>query len=101
MKENSVSPPLVVIPVDQLENLFSSWAAKYIPNVVQNSIKNKEPEGKMSQREAAEFIGKTVQTLITYRKKYNIPCYSIGSRHIKYYKSELLEFMKNKPDLFG
>ncbi|MBA7572520.1 hypothetical protein ES708_14303 [subsurface metagenome] len=58
---------------------------------------NKEQE-KMSQYEAAKFLGITPATLINWKKKGLIPYYQID-KSVFYIKSELLEALKKNPKL--
>lgn len=58
---------------------------------------NKEDD-RLSQKEAAELLGVTVQCLIKWKKKKLIPFYQIG-RSVFYSKTELLNQAKKNPKL--
>jgi Helix-turn-helix domain len=53
-----------------------------------------EPEQPIPQEEALKFLGKSRQTLTTWRKKGIITGHSLGGR-IYFFKSELLAAMKH------
>jgi hypothetical protein len=53
-----------------------------------------ESEKPLSQPEAIEFLGKSRQTLASWRRKGIISAHRLGGR-IYYFKSDLLEAMKN------
>ncbi len=55
-------------------------------------------EDRLSQKEAAELLGITVQSLIKWKKKKLIPFYQIG-RSIFYSKREILEQARKNPSL--
>ncbi|WP_289060364.1 helix-turn-helix domain-containing protein [uncultured Zobellia sp.] len=52
----------------------------------------------LTQKEAAELFGKTVQCLINWKKQKLIPYYEIGSS-VFYSKKELLECARKNPKL--
>ena len=63
-----------------------------------NESTNSPEEDRLTQKEAAELLGITVQSLIKWKKKELIPFYQIG-RSIFYSKKELLEQAKKNPSL--
>ncbi|QCX37212.1 helix-turn-helix domain-containing protein [Aureibaculum algae] len=62
------------------------------------SNNNNPEEDRLTQREAAELLGITVQCLIQWKKKKLVPYYQIG-RSIFYSKKELLQQARNNPAL--
>lgn len=63
-----------------------------------NETNSNLEEDRLSQKEAAELLGVTVQCLIQWKKKKLIPFYQIG-RSIFYSKIELLNQAKKNPSL--
>jgi len=59
---------------------------------------NNPEKDRLSQKEAAELLGITVQSLIKWKKKKLIPFYQIG-RSIFYSKRELLQQARKNPRL--
>jgi len=59
---------------------------------------NSQSEDRLTQKEAAELLGITVQCLIQWKKKKLIPFYQIG-RSVFYSKKELLEQARKNPSL--
>ncbi|WP_299767007.1 helix-turn-helix domain-containing protein [uncultured Dokdonia sp.] len=59
---------------------------------------NSQAEDRLTQKEAAELLGITVQCLIQWKKKKLIPFYQIG-RSVFYSKKELLEQARKNPSL--
>ncbi len=55
-------------------------------------------EDRLSQKEAAELLGVTVQCLIKWKKKKLIPYYQVG-RSVFYSKQELLGLARKNPSL--
>lgn len=55
-------------------------------------------EDRLTQKEAATFLGISVTTLIDWKKKGKVPYYQIG-RSILFSKSELLRISRKNPDL--
>jgi len=55
-------------------------------------------DDRLTQTEAAELLGITVQSLIKWKKKKMIPFYQIG-RSVFYSKSELLKQARKNPKL--
>ena len=55
-------------------------------------------EDRLTQTEAADLLGVTVQCLINWKKKKLIPFYQIG-RSVFYSKAELLKQAKKNPSL--
>lgn len=55
-------------------------------------------DDRLTQTEAAELLGVTVQSLIKWKKKNLIPFYQIG-RSVFYSKSELLRQARKNPSI--
>ncbi|RKN82860.1 helix-turn-helix domain-containing protein [Ulvibacterium marinum] len=55
-------------------------------------------EDRLTQKEAAQFLGKSEQCLIKWKKQNKIPYYQIGDSPF-YSKRELLEYAKRNPYL--
>tara|TARA_R110002049_G_C9162040_1_gene561073 strand:- start:3935 stop:4237 length:303 start_codon:yes stop_codon:yes gene_type:complete len=55
-------------------------------------------EDRLTQKEAAKFLGKSEQCLIQWRKKKLIPFYKIAGS-VFYSKKELLDTARNNPGL--
>lgn len=55
-------------------------------------------EDRLTQTEAAEMLGVSVQCLIKWKKKQLVPYYQIN-RSIFYSKKELLDLARNNPKL--
>lgn len=55
-------------------------------------------EDRLSQKEAAAFLGISVTSLISWKKKGKVPYYQIG-RSIFFSKSELLKLAQKNPGL--
>lgn len=86
---------------NQIEKIFEKQFNKFFKGITPKSITKEIPEeDRLSQQEAANFVGKTVQTLIAWKKKKKIPFYQIEGT-IFYSKSELLEYAKNHPKDFN
>lgn len=66
-------------------------------DVIRSSNLNPE-EDKLTQKEASELLGVTVQCIIKWKKKKLIPYYQIG-RSVFFSKRELLEQAKKNPAL--
>lgn len=64
---------------------------------ISESTVNSE-EDKLTQKEAAKFLGISVTSLISWKKKGKVPYYQIG-RSIFFSKSELLELARKNPEL--
>ena len=62
-----------------------------------NNFPNAE-EDRLTQKEAAQLLGISVTSIISYKKKKKIPYYQIG-RTIFYSKKELLDLAKRNRDL--
>ena len=58
-----------------------------------NSTTNLPSEDRLSQKEAAKFLGISVTSLISWKKKGQVPYYQIG-RSIFFSKSELLKLAR-------
>jgi len=55
-------------------------------------------EDRLTQKEAATFLGISVTSIIAWKKAGKIPYYQIG-RSIFYSKNELLKIARKNPDL--
>lgn len=65
--------------------------------LIQESSTSPEDD-RLTQKEASELLGVTVQCLIKWKKKKLIPFYQIG-RSVFYSKKELLEQARKNPSL--
>jgi excisionase family DNA binding protein len=63
-----------------------------------NESASSPEEDRLTQKEAAELLGITVQSLIKWKKKNLIPFYQIG-RSIFYSKKELLAQARKNPSI--
>lgn len=61
-----------------------------VSSLTPKNIKPYSQEDKLTQKQAAIFLGRSVTTIIDYKKKKIIPFHKMGN-NIFYYKSELLE----------
>ena len=66
-------------------------------DIIQDSPVNSEDD-KLTQREAAKFLGISVTSLKSWKKKGKVPYYQIG-RSIFFSKSELLKLARKNPGL--
>jgi len=66
-------------------------------DIIQGSPVNSE-EDKLTQKEAAKFLGISVTSLISWKKKGKVPYYQIG-RSIFFSKSQLLKLAQKNPGL--
>lgn len=66
-------------------------------DLITNTTSNPE-EDKLTQKEASELLGVTVQCIIKWKKKKLIPYYQIG-RSVFFSKKELLEQARKNPKL--
>ena len=64
---------------------------------ISNSPINRE-EDRLTQKEAAKFLGVSVTTIISWKKSGKVPYYSVG-RSIFYSKKELLDIARKNPQL--
>jgi|SRR5690606_33260260 len=55
-------------------------------------------EDRLTQKEAARFLGVSVTTIISWKKSGKVPYYSVG-RSVFYSKQELLEIARKNPQL--
>ncbi|TCP28149.1 helix-turn-helix protein [Tenacibaculum skagerrakense] len=61
---------------------------------------NTPEEDRLTQKEAAKFLGISVTSLISWKKKKLIPFYQVaGSRSVFYSKRELLKVARKNKDL--
>ncbi len=86
---------------DQLERIFEKLLVKF-NKTSKKPLPQKEipEEDRLSQRQAAKMLNRSVQTLIKWKKKNKIPYYQIQGT-IFYSKSELLAYAKNHPKDFN
>lgn len=68
-------------------------------NIVQDSPINPE-EDRLTQKEAATFLGVSVTSLISWKKQGKVPYYQIG-RSIFFSKAELLKISRKNRDLLN
>lgn len=64
---------------------------------ISNSRINPE-EDRLTQKEAAKFLGVSITTIISWKKSGKVPYYSVG-RSIFYSKQELLNIARKNPQL--
>lgn len=89
---------LVTIPLHQLEEIFDKLLSKYAFS--KTAEPNIELNGRMNQKEAAKFIGRSETTMVKYKKAGLLPFHEVpGTSLIIYYKTELQEFMRRTPSL--
>ena len=60
-----------------------------VTNLTPEKIRPYSKEDRLNQKEAAKFLGKSVPTIIEYKKKKIIPFHKIGNS-VFYFRSELL-----------
>lgn len=82
---------LFVVRRDDLQEFAERVASKILTGQEKTIVK-KEVEQPISQPEAVEFLGKSRQTLSTWRKKGIIQSHTLGGR-VYFLKSELLAAM--------
>jgi len=61
-----------------------------VSSLTPKNIRPYSEEDKLTQKEAAKFLGKSVTTIIKYKKDKIIPFHEMGNS-IFYFRSELLE----------
>lgn len=89
---------LVNIPLHQLEEMFEKLFSKY--TLSKPTQPNLEFSGRMNQKEAAKFIGRSETTMVKYKKAGLLPFHEVpGTSLIIYYKTELVDFMRRTPEL--
>lgn len=85
-----------------LENITRDDLRSMVSECIQEALKKPKPapslpnqniEQPISQPEAIQFLGKSRQTLIQWRKKGIIRAHTLGGR-VYYMRSELLEALK-------
>ena len=90
-----LTDPLFSLTLEKLEPVFKSWISEVLrsekPSI--NPVTDNSIEQPISQPEAIKFLGRSRQTLISWRRKGIIPAHRLYGR-IYYLKSELLEAMK-------
>ena len=94
-KKPEVTAPLFTLTLEQIEPFFKNWIQDVLQSEKPQAAQelNNEIEQPISQPEAVKFLGKSRQTLISWRKKGIITAHILGGR-VYYIKSELLEAMK-------
>lgn len=63
-----------------------------------NASPNNPEEDRLTQKEAADFLGISVTSIISWKKQGRVPYFQIG-RSIFYSKSELLAIARKNPEL--
>ena len=88
---------LTSITKSELEEIITSSFKKLVTfNPVVEGIQDKI----MNQKEAAEFLGITQSTLITWKKRGLVPYEQLqGSSKIRFYKSQLKSVLLKNPGL--
>jgi len=86
------SNTLFVIREYDLDALAEKIVSKFKSDTDQIAVESKS-EKPLSQKQAAEFLGRSRQTLINWRKKGIIQGKRLGGR-VYFFESELLEAMK-------
>jgi len=81
------------VSTDELKVLISESVRAELSKVTQAAPEANPIEKPISQPEAIEFLGKSRQTLIAWRRKGVISAHMLGGR-VYYLKSELLAAMK-------
>ncbi|MBS1491405.1 MAG: helix-turn-helix domain-containing protein [Bacteroidetes bacterium] len=86
---------LTSITRSELEEIIASTFRKF---VVSNPMVEDSGDKIMNQKEAAEFLGISQSTLITWKKRGLVPYEQLqGSSKIRFYKSQLkLVLLKNR-----
>lgn len=87
---------------DQLEKIFERLLSKLSKSKIEILTTAKEiPEhDRLTQKQAAKLVNRSVQTLIKWKKKNKIPFYQIEGT-IFYSKSEILAYAKKHPENFN
>tara|TARA_R100000789_G_C2976103_1_gene142113 strand:+ start:155 stop:463 length:309 start_codon:yes stop_codon:yes gene_type:complete len=85
---------------DDLETLIKNVIDKVRKTELIEDTNISPEEDRLSQKEAAQLLGVTVQTLITWKKQGKVTFYQIG-RSIFYSKKELLNLARNNSTLVG
>jgi len=83
---------LFVIREYDLDKLAEKIASKFKSNTEAITVESRK-EKPLTQKQAAEFLGRSRQTLITWRKKGIIKGKRLGGR-IYFFESELLDAMQ-------
>lgn len=84
---------LIMMRPEDLQSFAESVAKQVLASKPQQELKEEKNEKPLSQTEAAQFLGKSRQTLIAWRKAGKIKAYKLGGR--VYFKgSELLEALE-------
>ena len=81
------------ISSDELKNLISESVRAEFSKIPKSTGQISEVEQPISQPEAIKFLGKSRQTLISWRKKGVINAHVLGGR-VYYLRSELLAALK-------
>ncbi len=86
---NSQRAVIITCSTEQLENLITKSVNEAI---AKHALKQASNSEKLNQKQAADFLGVTLPTIIDWKKKGLIPYHQVpNTRRIFYYKSELLE----------
>jgi predicted DNA-binding transcriptional regulator AlpA len=85
---------LIILKAEDLQNFVENLANRFLISRSEPA-KNQETEQPISQPEAIEFLGKSRQTLTSWRRKGIIQAHILGGR-VYFLKSELLAAMKSK-----
>jgi hypothetical protein len=80
---------VILTNTEELRAILNDCLAKAKPACKADNPTKSEDERPISQPEAIEFLGKSRQTLVAWRKKGVIKAYRLGGR-VYYKKSELL-----------
>ena len=80
------------------ERAFERAFEKFRKTDLLNQNINNDLTDRLTQTQASELLGISVQCLISWKKKKLIPFYQVG-RSIFYSKAELLEVARKNPSL--
>ena len=97
---NKSNPVLYAYSKEDLEILFKELIDKIRKTELIGDSNISPEEDRLTQKEASELLGITVQTLIIWKRKGKVPFYQMG-RSIFYSKKELLNIARNNPKLIG
>ena len=75
---------------DDLERVVKKVVSEMLKTEFFGSMSIDSVDDRLTQKEAAKFLGVSIPTLIEYKKKSLVPYFKIG-RSIFYSKSELIE----------
>ncbi|MDP3446071.1 MAG: helix-turn-helix domain-containing protein [Ignavibacteria bacterium] len=83
------------ISTDELKTLIAESVRAELSKIPKIPEQTTEVEKPISQPEAIQFLGKSRQTLITWRKRGIITGHTLGGR-VYFLKSELLQALQSK-----